>query len=335
LLEDLASGSVDIAVGTHALFAQAPEFRDLALAVIDEQHRFGVNQRLRFKRKGDECDLLVMTATPIPRSLALTAYGDLDLTIISELPPGRVPVRTAWRTERSRDSVYEFIRSECGKGRQAFIVYPLVEDSEKLDLKSAVSSYEDLTERVFPDLQVGLAHGRMGFDEREEISRRFRDGEYDILVSTTVIEVGIDIPNASVMLIEHAERFGLSQLHQLRGRIGRGRYDSYCILMSVEDPGEAASERLAAIESTSDGFRIAEADLKLRGPGEFFGSKQHGLPGFKIASLAEDADILENARKCAFDIVSKRYRLTGEELARLRSEAVSLYRQAFDILTSG
>jgi len=335
LLGNLAAGKIDIVVGTHALFSQAPEFRNLALAVIDEQHRFGVNQRLRFKQKGKGCDLLVMTATPIPRSLALTAYGDLDLTVISELPPGRVPVKTAWRTESSRSKVYEFIRDQCDMGRQAFIVYPLVEDSEKLDLKSAASSYENLKEHVFPELQVGLVHGRMSFDEREEISRKFRKGEYQILVSTTVIEVGIDIPNASVMLIEHAERFGLSQLHQLRGRIGRGKHSSYCILMSVDNPGEVASERLAALESTTDGFRIAEADLKLRGPGEFFGSRQHGLPGFKIANLIEDADILESARKCAFDIVSKKHTLTGNEMSRLKSEAMNLYRQAFEFLTSG
>jgi ATP-dependent DNA helicase RecG len=244
-------------------------------------------------------------------------------------------VRTAWRTDENREKVYEFIRSECEKGRQAFIVYPLVEDSEKVDLKSAVSAYEELSEHVFPGLRLALAHGRLGFEEREEISRKFRVGEYDILVATTVVEVGIDVPNASVMLIEHAERFGLSQLHQLRGRIGRGKHSSYCILMSADNPGEVAMERLAAIESTNDGFEIAEADLRLRGPGEFLGSKQHGIPGFKMASLVDDAAILEMARKCAFDIVSKRLKLSADEVSKVKSEALSLYEQAFRFLTSG
>ena len=333
--QGVAAGEYDIIVGTHALFTEGIEFKNLALAVIDEQHRFGVNQRLRFRQKGSRTDLLVMTATPIPRSLALTAYGDLNLSVISELPPGRIPIKTAWRTDSSRMKVYDFIRDECSHGRQAFVVFPLVEDSEKLDLKSAVSAYEHLRAEVFPDLRLGLVHGRMSFEERDEVSRKFRDGDFNILVTTTVIEVGIDIPNASIILVENAERFGLSQLHQLRGRIGRGKHKSYCILMSSDDPGDIAKERLAAIESTNDGFEIAEVDLKLRGPGEFLGMKQHGLPDFRIADLVRDARLLEVAKKCAFDIVDKKYTLTVDDMKRLKEEASWLYGKASEFLTSG
>jgi ATP-dependent DNA helicase RecG len=300
----VAAGEIGCVVGTHALVQEGVAFRRLGLAVVDEQHRFGVAQRARLKAKGEQPDLLVMTATPIPRTLALTLYGDLDVSVLDELPPGRRPVKTVARTAARRAEIYKFLGEQVKDGRQIYVVYPLVEESETLDLKAATDMARHLARDVFPDLTVGLLHGRLGFEEKDAMMRRFKAGEIHLLVSTTVIEVGIDVPNASVMLIEHAERFGLSQLHQLRGRVGRGPWKSYCILMHGSSLGEDAERRIQAMVETTDGFRIAEADLELRGPGEFFGTRQSGLPQFRVADLLRDAGILEEARQEARAIVA-------------------------------
>ena len=299
LLRALEDGYVQILIGTHALIQDKVVFRDLGLVVIDEQHRFGVVQRaaLRGKgKKGATPDVLVMTATPIPRSLALTVYGDLDLSVIDELPPGRRPIRTHLRAETSRAKVHEFIRKEVAAGRQAYIVLPLVESSEKSDLRAAVDMAAELSRGVFKDLVVGLIHGRLSPEERDEAMQRFAQGEIQVLVGTTVIEVGIDVPNATVMVVEHAERFGLSQLHQLRGRVGRGEHASHCILLHGEALTEEAMQRLKVLEESSDGFRIAEKDLEFRGPGEFLGTKQSGLPEIRIGNIIRDLPLLEKAR---------------------------------------
>src|SRR5262245_39619421 len=301
---DAAAGQVDCVIGTHALVQETVEFRRLGLVVVDEQHRFGVAQRAQLKAKGEHPDLLVMTATPIPRTLALTLYGDLDVSVLDELPPGRRPVKTVARTESKRSDIYKFLREQVGEGRQIYIVYPLVEESEAVDLKAATDMARHLASDVFPDLSVGLLHGRLGIDEKEAIMRRFKAGEIHLLVSTTVIEVGIDVPNASVMLIEHAERFGLSQLHQLRGRVGRGPWKSYCILLHAGHLTDEARQRIDALVATQDGFRIAEVDLQLRGPGEFFGTRQSGLPQFRVADLFRDAPLLEEARREAGALVA-------------------------------
>ncbi|MBI4593672.1 MAG: ATP-dependent DNA helicase RecG [Candidatus Rokubacteria bacterium] len=300
----LAAGEIPCVVGTHALVQEGVEFRRLGLAVVDEQHRFGVEQRARLRAKGEHPDLLVMTATPIPRTLALTLYGDLDVSVLDELPPGRRPVKTVARTESKRREIYAFLREQIAEGRQVYVVYPLVEESEAVDLKAATDMARRLQQEVFADLTVGLLHGRLSFDEKEAIMRRFKAGEIHLLVSTTVIEVGIDVANASVMLVEHAERFGLSQLHQLRGRVGRGPWKSYCILLHAGNPAEDARRRLDAMVDTNDGFRIAEVDLELRGPGEFFGTRQSGLPQFRVADLIRDAAILEDARVEAQAIIA-------------------------------
>ena len=305
LYDRIRRGDVHLVIGTHAVIQEAVEFHHLGLAIIDEQHKFGVVQRGLLKKKGENPDVLVMTATPIPRTLAMTIYGDLDVSVIDEMPPGRMPVETKVFPESSRERVYRIVDEEVKKGRQAFIVYPLVEESEKLDLKDATRMAEHLREDVFPEFQVGLLHGRMKSDEKEAIMMEFKEGKIQVLVATTVIEVGIDIPNASVMVVEHAERFGLSQLHQLRGRIGRGRYPSKCILLAQYRSSGEARVRLRAMERTNDGFQIAEEDLALRGPGEFFGIRQSGFPDFRVAHLVRDTPILIEARKEAFRLIQE------------------------------
>jgi len=289
----MAEGLAHIGIGTHALIEEDVEWKNLGLAIVDEQHRFGVMQRLRLVSKARHPDVLVMTATPIPRTLALTIYGDLDISVIDEMPPGRRPIQTRHVTDDRVESVYSFMKREIAKGRQAYVVYPVIEESEAM--KAAQQMYRHLSQQVFPDIRVGLLHGKLKPDEKETVMEQFRRGEVKILVSTTVIEVGVDVPNATAMVIEQAERFGLAQLHQLRGRVGRGAEQSYCTLVTGK-LGDAARERIRTMVESTDGFYIAEMDLKLRGPGEFFGTRQSGLPSLRIANILRDKDVLEIAR---------------------------------------
>ena len=306
LLTAIEDGQADIVVGTHALIQEGVNFPRLGLAVVDEQHRFGVAQRTELYGKGKKGDMLVMTATPIPRTLALTCYGDLEVSVIDELPPGRKPVRTALRGVDRREGIFSFAADQIREGRQVYVVYPLIEESEKMDLKSATEGYEELKFGLLSEFEVGLLHGRMGGEEKGEVMEAFKEGKIQALVSTTVIEVGVDVPNATVMVIEHAERFGLAQLHQLRGRVGRGGEQSYCILVTYQEgrqEGSDALERLETMCRTQDGFEIAEKDLELRGPGEFFGTRQAGMPEFLIADLVNDEELLGIARREAIDSV--------------------------------
>jgi ATP-dependent DNA helicase RecG len=296
LLAEIESGAAQLAVGTHALVQEAVRFNRLGLAVIDEQHRFGVLQRATLRSKGARPDVLVMTATPIPRTLALTLYGDLDVSVIRGVPPGRQPVKTAAKPESRRDEVYAFVREQLDAGRQGYIIYPLVEESEKVDLKAATEMADHLATEIFPQYRVGLLHGRLKPDAKARVMKAFSGGEVQRLVSTTVVEVGVDVPNASVMLVEHAERFGLSQLHQLRGRVGRDRHQSFCFLLYQSPLSDDARERLRAMTETTDGFVIAERDLSLRGAGDFFGTRQAGLPTFRLIDLVRDRELLEMAR---------------------------------------
>jgi ATP-dependent DNA helicase RecG len=317
--EGIRTGEYSLGVGTHALFQEAVEFKNLGLVVIDEQHRFGVLQRGQLIKKGWNPHILVMTATPIPRTLALTLYGDLDTSVINQLPPGRRPILTLWRSEEKLSEIYHFMREKIEGGQQAFIVYPLIEESEKIDLKAATESYRTLSKNIFPEFQVSLLHGRMNNEEKEVTMQKFKKGEIHILVSTSVIEVGVDIPNATIMLIEHAERFGLSQLHQLRGRVGRGRKKSYCILLTPGDIGPEAQQRIKIMEDTTDGFLIAEEDLKLRGSGEFFGTRQHGIPDLKYTHLVHDQKLIQTARKDAFEIIEADPLLRADEHRNLNT----------------
>ncbi len=305
VLTDLAAGEIHALVGTHAVIQDGVVFDRLGLAVIDEQHRFGVLQRAQLRALGHNPDVLVMTATPIPRSLAMTVYGDLDVSIIDELPPGRTPIKTVVLGEDQRGGVYRGIEREIKLGRQAYVVYPLIEESEKLDLKAATIMYEDLRTKIFPHFNVGLLHGRMKSAEKEAVMQDFIAGKIHILVSTTVIEVGVDVSNASLMVIEHAERFGLSQLHQLRGRVGRGADQSYCVLLTGFKKTAVAKERLGIMEQTSDGFKIAEKDLEIRGQGEILGTRQSGIQNFKMGNIARDLEILIAARNEAENYLTK------------------------------
>ena len=296
-LAQVQSGAINLVVGTHALVQGDVTFKQLGLVVIDEQHRFGVLQRATLRAKGLHPDVLVMTATPIPRTLALTVYGDLDVSVMREMPPGRQPILTTARPESRRDEIYAFVRKEIEQGRQAYIVYPLVEESAKVDLKAATEMADHLSQDVFPEFRVALLHGRLKQDAKDRVMGAFVRGEFDILVSTTVIEVGVDVPNATVMVIEHAERFGLSQLHQLRGRVGRGAHKSYCVLLYQYPITDQGKERLKALTDTTDGFEIAERDLQLRGPGDFFGTRQSGMPTLRVGDLLRDHALMEEARR--------------------------------------
>jgi len=320
---ELAAGDIHACIGTHALIQEAVAFKNLGLAVIDEQHRFGVMQRAELRARGFNPDVLVMTATPIPRSLTMTIYGDLDVSVIDEMPPGRTAIETHVFGEEQRPDVKKLISTEVRAGRQVYVVYPLVEESEKMDLKDATRRYEYLRDQVFTKFSVGLMHGKMKPADKEEVMRRFVAGEIQILVSTTVIEVGVDVPNASVMIVEHAERFGLSQLHQLRGRVGRGADKSYCLLLTSDKKTSVANERLGIMAQTNDGFVIAEKDLELRGPGELLGTRQSGLPEFRVANLVRDQQFLEGARKEAEFYLAKGERSpeTSKMIQRVKSDA--------------
>lgn len=319
LLEKLIAGEIHFLIGTHALIEDWVQFKNLALVIIDEQHRFGVAQRGHLKSKGQSPHFLVMTATPIPRTLAMTVYGDLDVSIIDEMPAGRSPIQTRVVNETKRNNAMDFMAEQIAKGRQCYVVYPLVEESEKIDLKNATEEFEKLKHQ-YPKIRFGLLHGKMKPVEKDEIMTQFRKHEIDVLVSTTVIEVGVDVANANLMIIEHAERFGLSQLHQLRGRVGRGEYKSFCVMIMGYAVSEETRDRVTFMEKTNDGFKIAEYDLEIRGPGEFMGAKQSGLPGFKMANLVRDFSILKQARDTAFELLDKDPKLKALENKLIREE---------------
>ncbi len=344
----IAQGNAQLVIGTHALIEQKVEFAKLGLVVVDEQHRFGVMQRFKLMKKDRgvatapadpepaEPDVLVMTATPIPRTLALTLYGDLDISVLDELPPGRTPIVTRRVTDDSAEKVWEFVGKQVAAGHQAYVVYPVIEENEESELKAAMKMYKELSARIFPERRVAVLHGRMDADLKEQVMRLFQKGEIDILVSTTVIEVGVDVANANVMVIEHAERFGLAQLHQLRGRIGRGAAKSYCILMTGGKVSEEGDRRLDAMVRTTDGFQIAELDLELRGPGEFFGTRQAGLPSFQVASLIRDRELLEVAkREAAAVLAGPNSEISQEEINRALRHMRSRWQRTYGLVEVG
>ena len=346
----IAQGNAQLVIGTHALIQDRVEFENLGLVVVDEQHRFGVMQRLKLMKKSTrrvarasertpadpEPDVLVMTATPIPRTLALTLYGDLDISVLDELPPGRTPVVTRSVPDERAPEVWDFVRKQIAAGHQAYVVYPVIEENEERELKAAQQMHRQLREKIFPNLHVGLLHGRLDADEKEHVMREFQQGKIEILVATTVIEVGVDVPNATVMVIEHADRFGLAQLHQLRGRIGRGAAKSYCVLMRGGKVSEEGERRLDAMVRSNDGFQIAELDLELRGPGEFFGTKQAGIPSFRVANIIRDRQLLEAAkREAAFVISGPNAEISKEEIDRALREMRSRWAMSYGLVEVG
>ncbi|MEO6693732.1 MAG: ATP-dependent DNA helicase RecG [Ignavibacteria bacterium] len=331
ILNDIQTGKSDIIIGTHALIQEKVEFKNLGFVVIDEQHKFGVMQRAKLKEKGLNPDVLVMTATPIPRTLSMTYYGDLDVSIIDELPLNRIPIRTALRMEADKFKIYSFVKDEINNGRQAYIIYPLIDESEKLDLKSAEENYKLLKENIFTKHNVGMIHGKMLSQDKDEVMENFKNKKIDILVSTTVIEVGIDIPNATVMIIEEAQRFGLSQLHQLRGRVGRGAEQSYCILIA-RYLDEISRKRLNIICESTDGFRIAEEDMEIRGPGDFFGIRQSGILNFSCRDLNKDKDVLETARIIAFRIIETDPQLRKEEHLVIKKHFMKYFKDSLHLM---
>ena len=348
----IAQGSAQLVIGTHALLEEKVEFSKLGLVIVDEQHRFGVMQRLKLMKKsseGDESstnthssnepaqpDVLVMTATPIPRTLALTLYGDLDLSVLDELPPGRTPIMTKCVSDDESPKVWEFVRKQVTAGHQVYVVYPVIAENEESELKAAIKMYRELSGHVFADLKVGLLHGRLDPDLKDQVMRMFQKGELQILVATTVIEVGVDVPNATAMIIEHAERFGLAQLHQLRGRIGRGAAKSYCILMTGGKVSEEGQKRLDAMVRTNDGFKIAELDLELRGPGEFFGTRQAGLPSFRVANIIRDGQLLEAAKHEAAGVLAgPNSEISSEEISRALVHMRALWQHTYGLVEVG
>ncbi|MBI4436798.1 MAG: ATP-dependent DNA helicase RecG [Candidatus Omnitrophica bacterium] len=333
ILRQIERGQIDLVIGTHALVEEGVRFKQLGIVAIDEQHKFGVVQRALLRKKGENPDVLVMTATPIPRTLALTLYGDLDISVLDEMPPGRSTIQTRWMEEEKREEIYAFLRRELTAGRQGYVVYPLIEESERLDLLAATQMAETL-QKVLPEFRVGLLHGRMKSDTKERLMREFRKGNLSLLVSTIVVEVGIDVPNATVMVIEHGERFGLSQLHQLRGRIARSRYPASCFVLSTPKT-EEARKRLTIFSRYLDGFRIAEEDLLLRGPGDFFGKRQHGALELKIADLIRDVALLEETKREASHLLEEDPRLTHPSHAALRKKFIEKFRSKSELVVTG